>query len=540
MARKRTNQIDLTRFFIGGTTFYFPKGITKELYNERIVLIRKLFKDIGEKWDGISKDIAKGYARGDKLIKIGLENRKPDPKYVFPSKSSEPVPEYKSEVSSNQSNYPAPKDPKIIELMERYKAKRKEAMSITYDELLETYPNVDFHIPDEELKRLDDDITRELERKSRIRRIELEQNAVGTFHEAMDKYIQYRTKQFIDPKYEKVTGSGNHFLSILRAVKAQNSDFPLYSLGLTRLNALFEPYTQRKENITKKTAGNYIGEIKRFLKWLALNESIYGWSYPKNYELMDFKVKNLPSDAHDKLSMEIDIFTKEEIKTLLENASQFEKLIILTCINCSFGPAEFGRISWGEITFGYHNWTTEGLKLDSGLQNKSFITTRRVKSKVVGSWILWEESLLLIEWWKTEWIKIKKRSPKSEERILITSTGNDYYRECTRNGASSFGNMWKRLLIKCNNKVRNLPIGTLRKQLPDFLKENPELASVALCHGTPHKNDKLLYKHYANKPWNALFKAQLEYREYLEIEKALSNDSRTDPDPCIDKKESQV
>lgn len=28
MARKRTNQTDLSRFFLGGTTFYFPKDIT--------------------------------------------------------------------------------------------------------------------------------------------------------------------------------------------------------------------------------------------------------------------------------------------------------------------------------------------------------------------------------------------------------------------------------------------------------------------------------------------------------------------------------
>ena len=64
-------------------------------------------------------------------------------------------------------------------------------------------------------------------------------------------------------------------------------------------------------------------------------------------------------------------------------------------------------------------------------------------------------------------------------------------------------------------KVKNLSIGALRKQLPDFLTDRPTLASVALCHGTPHKGDKILYKHYANKPWNALFKAQLEFRQHL-------------------------
>lgn len=523
MARKRTGQTDLTRFFIGGTTFYFPKDITQEQYNERVVLVRKLFKDVGDKWDEISKDIAKGYVRGEKLINISLKNRKPDPSVQSLLKLLTPTRDSKVAVSSDHFSYSTPTDEDSVRKLEAINSKRDEATSTTYDELLSNFPNVNFDLPKDFILEKEKELSSRLKELQRVSRIELEQNAVGTFHEAMDKYIDFRTNHFIDPKYGKVTGSGNHFLSILKAVKEHNPDFPLYSLGLTRLNALFEPYVQRKGDITKKTASNYIGEIKRFLKWLALNESTYGWSYPKNYELMDYKVKNLPSDSHSKPSMEIDVFNPEEIRILLEKASQFERLIILICVNCAFGPAEIGRLTWGEITFGFHRWATEGLKLDQDLQNHSFIIGRRVKSRVVGSWLLWEECTELLRWWKSEWKTIKKRDPNPEDRILITSTGNDYYRECTRNGASTFGNIWSRLLKRCNSKVRNLPIGTLRKQLPDFLTEKPTLASVALCHGTPHKSDKILYKHYANKPWNGLYKAQLEYREFLGIEEAEKN-----------------
>jgi hypothetical protein len=42
------------------------------------------------------------------------------------------------------------------------------------------------------------------------------------------------------------------------------------------------------------------------------------------------------------------------------------------------------------------------------------------------------------------------------------------------------------------------------------------LASVALAHGIPHKGDKLLYKHYSNRPWAHLFEAQKEYRQLLQ------------------------
>ena len=515
MARKRTNQTDLSRYYIGGTTFYFPKDITQGQYNERVFLVRKLFEDVGDKWDEISKDIAKRYVRGEKLINISLKNRKPDPSVQSLLKLLTPIRNSKVAVSSDHFSYSTPTDEDSVRKLEAINSKRNEATSTTYDELLSDFPNVNFDLPKDFIQEKEKEISSRLKELQRVSRIELEQNAVGTFHEAMDKYIEYRSLGFIDPKYGKVTGSGNHFISILKAVKEHNPDFPLYSLGLTRLNALFEPYVQRKGDITKKTATNYIGEIKRFLKWLALNESVYGWSYPKNYELMTYKVKNLPSDSHSKPSMEIEVFKPEEIKILLENATPFEKLIILICVNCSFGPAEIGRLTWGEITFGYHRWISEGLNLDSDLQENSFIIGRRVKSRVVGSWLLWKECVESLQWWRTEWIKFKNHEPSPEDRVLITSTGGDFYRECTRNGASSFGNMWSRILKRCDGKVKNLSIGALRKQLPDFLTDRPTLASVALCHGTPHKGDKILYKHYANKPWNALFKAQLEFRQHL-------------------------
>ena len=54
--------------------------------------------------------------------------------------------------------------------------------------------------------------------------------------------------------------------------------------------------------------------------------------------------------------------------------------------------------------------------------------------------------------------------------------------------------------------------------MPDWLggeQGKALVASVALCHGIPHKGDKLLYRHYANRPWASLFESQNEYRQHL-------------------------
>ncbi len=108
--------------------------------------------------------------------------------------------------------------------------------------------------------------------------------------------------------------------------------------------------------------------------------------------------------------------------------------------------------------------------------------------------------------------------------MLITDTGAPLYRDGSRNAQTGFANAWTRLLDRVQAKegekaIRRLPFGTLRDQLPDWIggeQAKAVVASVALCHGIPHKGDKLLYRHYANRPWDALFEAQRQYRQHLE------------------------
>lgn len=61
------------------------------------------------------------------------------------------------------------------------------------------------------------------------------------------------------------------------------------------------------------------------------------------------------------------------------------------------------------------------------------------------------------------------------------------------------------------------------------------VASVALCHGIPHVGDKLLYKHYANKPWASLFRAQRDFRDYLKPMFESVPDVLTVHDPVADR-----
>ena len=80
--------------------------------------------------------------------------------------------------------------------------------------------------------------------------------------------------------------------------------------------------------------------------------------------------------------------------------------------------------------------------------------------------------------------------------------------------------MLKRVIkLEGKGSIPELPFGTIRDQMSNWLGSDENqavLASTALAHGIPHKGDKLLYKHYANRPWAQLFQKQMEYRELLQ------------------------
>jgi hypothetical protein len=170
-----------------------------------------------------------------------------------------------------------------------------------------------------------------------------------------------------------------------------------------------------------------------------------------------------------------------------------------------------------------HPWGKEGLNIPTTGAD-SWCGFLRPKTDVLGWWYLWPETVTLIEWWRAELTKRRQREPKSEDRVLLTDTGEHLYRDGSRNAQTGFANAWNRLLNRIekhegDGKVRRFPFGTLRDQLSDWLggdENKAVVASVALAHGIPHRGDKLLYRHYSNRPWNALFKSQKEYREFLD------------------------
>ena len=372
---------------------------------------------------------------------------------------------------------------------------------------------------------------------------------VGTFHEALSAYEEVRRKDFVLPD-GSFDGSGHHMLGIIRASRERMGDFLLAELDLARCQTVIDFWRLRPANLrtdeplSKKTCTNYLGEIRRFFDWLHITKD-FGWRIPEDFTHLKWRVRELPTDRPSLNEMEIKTYSVEELTVLYKYAIPSERLLMVWCLNCAHGAAEMGRVEWEDVLlFQEHPWKKQGLKVESSEQDTwcGFI---RPKSGVLGWWLLWPETVQLVQWWKKEITSYLGREPTNEQRVVLTKTGTSLYRDESRNAQTGFTNAWTRLADRIPEKdgetkiaVRRLPFGTLRNQLPDWLggeQARAIVASVALSHGIPHKGDKLLYKHYSNRPWAALFQAQREYRTHLQPMFDAVPDPLVEYDPVKDK-----
>jgi hypothetical protein len=401
--------------------------------------------------------------------------------------------------------------------------------------LTEAYPSVPWVMPQhhiDEAARFHEQSAREaIATTARVRSQEPPSPDIplipGTFHESVREYVKKRTAGF--NKGDEFDGSGHSMIGLAENFVKRQPDLPLATLDFTRCQDIYDFWRNRPLNLrtrkplTFKHCSSHIGELHRFFKWLHTSDK-FAWRRPEDFDLLETKVNRLPSDRRSIQDIEIKTFSVEHLKLLYKHASPAQRLKMVWCLNCSHGAAEVGRVAWEDLFLNQpHPWTNEGLECASS-ESDSWCGFLRPKTDVVGWWWLWPETTELVRWWKADLEKRLRRELKSSERILLTDKGTSLYRDSSRNAQTSFANEWNRLrsrVAKAEGKdaIPRLPFGTLRDQMSNWLGSDQNravIASVALAHGIPHKGDKLLYKHYSNRPWAHLFEAQKEYRQLLQ------------------------
>jgi len=124
----------------------------------------------------------------------------------------------------------------------------------------------------------------------------------------------------------------------------------------------------------------------------------------------------------------------------------------------------------------------------------------------------------LIQQLKPEVERLSGRKVKDTDRLMLTQSGEPMSKDTSKNRQGKFAKYLEalRTAAKVESKLRP---GTIRNQLPNWITittQDAVASSVALCHGVlSHKEDKLLFKHYGNRPWATLLEYQMIYRETI-------------------------
>jgi len=469
----------------------FNLGTDREEAERRLARIRDLYEDNcrimrSDLWSPQALSFAKEIARGERRIMY--------PSFSEVIDQDDPLLEYA------QMHH---------DIREMYPSVEFEADPQIYGESLE----LNKKYVSESLRALEGELLQEgaLPPKSELPR----QIIPGTLHEALEAYKEDVRSHNIEPGSKEMTSYGLGRLQRVKRFKEHHDDTPLSSLDFDACKSIIEHWRNRPARKDGNTASHsdsrhHVGELMRFFHWLD-SSSAFAWQMPRGLERVDCKVTKTVGERRFS-AITKDLYTIDELAEINRHATPIERLVLYLGLNCAMGAAELGRLVEGDFSIRQPHQYADRLHFHTTPED-SFARFLRPKTHVFGEWLLWDETVEMVEWGLRESRRLKS------EILFVSDRGQPWYRERTMNPHSKFSNVWNLLIRrvqKSDSKFRRLPVGTLRDTLPDLLRHrySDEIASMSLAHGSPFHGDSLL-ECYGNKPFGRLHSALREVRAHF-------------------------
>src|SRR5690606_8403781 len=92
---------------------------------------------------------------------------------------------------------------------------------------------------------------------------------------------------------------------------------------------------------------NYIGELKRFFKWLHRSTK-HAWRKPEDFEGIDTTVDTDAADTRRRL-VQARVFSLDELALLNQYATPLDRVFLLLGLNCGFGVASIATLAIEEL-----------------------------------------------------------------------------------------------------------------------------------------------------------------------------------------------
>lgn len=309
----------------------------------------------------------------------------------------------------------------------------------------------------------------QFERQSAQRKLEDAQQRVErlktgeTLHQALDAFGDYLGKKYTTAE-GIITPTGKRYQRQAKQIRDNADDMPLSRFNLDAIDALL--YSWQRRPVSKRTGRimavetvrDCVKRIREFLRWL--HRSSFNWRLPEDYVTSRIRIQYTPAEMSARAQPHgRRTYTVDELCTLWEYASPWERLLIVLALNCGFGGAEIATLQLDEITLD----SPHGHYPVSG----SFIKRIRFKTGVYGEWLLLPETVKAIEW-------MKKRRGETSETVLVLSAKGRPLSTTTKGGSRNMriANTWKTLLQRVRKdfpQFRELSFNKLRKTAASFV-----------------------------------------------------------------------
>ena len=300
-------------------------------------------------------------------------------------------------------------------------------------------------------------------------------------HDAMRAYIEWIKKDYFRPALGRITDGGRTKIRQMETIIGRHENEPLSRLDETAVEEMFRFWRQRPfkkgstKPISRKSAENYIGELKQFFRWLHKSKE-FDWRKPENFDEIKTKVDAAPSDQQRKL-VQVDTFSLDELKLLNEYATPLERVFLLLGLNCGFGVAEIASLLVGEVVlFRGHDKRHQEILGYQTTNADSFIKRIRRKNGVYGEHILFPQTVEAMQWV----LERRRKHPNFDSKPFCSSMTKEYPTTSQRKAiieTSRFqtdSQILIRRIRKDHPDFPTLSFGKLRKTAGDLIRRFAE------------------------------------------------------------------
>lgn len=320
-----------------------------------------------------------------------------------------------------------------------------------------------------------------------------------TLHQALDAYEQHLARTMLLPDGSgRISATGRLWQRQVRQIKAHAEDMPLGLFNLDKINRMISHWASRPtlkrtgKPASPDTVKDIIKRVRTFIKWLHKSTE-FRWRRPEDYEPGRVRIRLTPAEMSARLTPDkVQTYTLEELGTLYEYASLWERFLMVLALNCGFGIDQISMLQVSEVHAADERHPSP------------WIGRVRYKTGVYGEWTLMPQAVQAIEWMK------KRRGDSKETALVLTKKGKPLSLTAGSNRNMAVPNAWAILTARVQKDhpgFRKLSFNKLRKTALDLVRRlsDGETAGVFACHGQVVSDD--LLERYANRHFAKVFHA---------------------------------